>query len=215
MRTATGSALISTGNTRVLCAASVSEKTPDWLAGTGRGWVTAEYGMLPASTGERREGSRFRPDSRSLEIKRLIGRCLRAVTDLQALGPRTIWVDCDVIEADGGTRTASVTGAFVALHGALKKLAGQGVLDGIPLTDSVAAVSVGVVGGRVLLDLNYEEDSMAEVDLNVAMTGSGKFVEIQGTAEMTPFGHEALEKMLDYARKGILELSSVQTECLK
>lgn len=215
MRTATGSALIQTGNTRVLCAASVSEKTPEWLAGTGKGWVTAEYGMLPASTGERREGSRFRADSRSLEIKRFIGRCLRAVTDLEALGRRTIWIDCDVIEADGGTRTASVTGAYVALHEALRKLAGEGVFDDIPLTDSVAAVSAGVVGGEVLLDLNYEEDSAADVDLNVAMTGSGKFVEIQGTAEETPFGQEALDKMLDYARKGIAGLLAAQAACLR
>ncbi len=214
MRTAAGSALIQTGNTRVLCAASVSEKTPDWLE-AGKGWVTAEYGMLPASTGERREGSRFRADSRSLEIKRLIGRCLRAVTDLEALGSRTIWVDCDVIEADGGTRTASVTGAYVALNEALKNLAEKGVFDKIPLIDSVAAVSAGVVGGQGLLDLNYEEDSGAEVDLNVAMTGSGRFVEIQGTAEEKPFDEQALNKMLDYARKGIAELSAIQSECLR
>jgi len=211
---AQGSVLIHTGRTRVLCAASITERVPDWLAASGQGWVTAEYGMLPASTGRRREGSRFRPDSRSQEIKRFIGRCLRAITDLDAIGRRTVWIDCDVIEADGGTRTASVTGAYIALHDALDKLAQKGGITKFPLTDSVAAVSVGLVDEKVLLDLDYREDSAAEVDMNIAMTGSGKFIEIQGTAEQDPFDTAVLDKMIGFARKGIGELTGFQRRCL-
>ena len=215
MRSAAGSALIEMGRTRVICAASISEKVPDWMVTSGRGWVTAEYGMLPASTAVRRDASRTRPDSRSLEIQRLIGRCLRAVTNLDALGQRTIWVDCDVIEADGGTRTAGVTGAYIALHDALEKLVRGGAFQKIPLTDSIAAVSVGMVKGKILLDLDYQEDSAAEVDMNVAMTGSGKIVEIQGTAEKTPFDKTVLDKMLALARKGIDSLTRLQKKCFE
>ena len=215
MRSAAGSALLEMGRTRVLCAASISDKVPDWMNSTGRGWVTAEYGMLPASTAVRREASRTRPDSRSLEIQRLIGRCLRAVTNLEALGQRTIWIDCDVIEADGGTRTAAVTGAYIAMHDALQKLVREGVLSRIPLMDSVAAVSVGMVKGEILLDLDYSEDSAAEVDMNVAMTGSGKIVEIQGTAEKTPFDTSVLDEMLALARKGIVFLTRLQQKCFE
>jgi len=212
---AAGSALIATGRTRVLCAASVVEKVPAWLESAGKGWVTAEYGMLPASTGERREKSRSKQDSRSLEIQRLIGRCLRAVTDLDTLGPRTIWIDCDVLEADGGTRTAAVTGAYIAIYDAVQKLIRDGNLKTSPLKESVAAVSVGLVDGELLLDLNYEEDSVAGVDMNIAMAGANSFIEIQGTAEKSPFDAATLDKMLALAKKGIEELFRLQQECLK
>ena len=209
---AEGSALIEMGDTRVLCTASVEEKVPPFLKGTGQGWVTAEYSMLPRSTHTRtvREVTRGRPSGRSLEIQRLIGRSLRAVVDLKALGERTIWIDCDVLQADGGTRTASITGAFVALYDALEYLRKTGTLKEKPIKDFVAAVSVGIYKGVPILDLNYEEDSEAEVDMNVVMTGKGKFVEIQGTAEHSPFDREALDKMLALAQKGIGELVEFQ-----
>lgn len=215
LKNADGSVFIETGNTRVLCAATVSEKVPDWMSDKGSGWVTAEYGMLPASTSERRNGSRARRDSRSLEIQRLIGRCLRAVTDLKALGPRTVWIDCDVIDADGGTRTASVTGSYVALRDALDKLVAKGKLNKTPLIDEVAAVSVGIVNGEALLDLDYSEDSSAQVDMNVAMTGAGKFVEVQGTAEGMPFSYTEFNEMIEIARRGIEELLLFQRKCLE
>ena len=209
---AEGSALIEMGDTRVLCTASVEEKVPPFLKGTGQGWVTAEYSMLPRSTHTRtvREVTRGRPSGRSLEIQRLIGRSLRAVVDLKALGERTIWIDCDVLQADGGTRTASITGAFVALYDALEYLRKTGTLKEKPIKDFLAAVSVGIYKGVPILDLNYEEDSEAEVDMNVVMTGKGKFVEIQGTAEHSPFDREALDKMLALAQKGIGELVEFQ-----
>lgn len=214
LRNAAGSVLIEAGNTRLICAASISDKVPDWLKGKGKGWVTAEYAMLPASTSDRRDGTRTKRDSRSLEIQRLIGRCLRAVIDLKALGERTVWLDCDVIDADGGTRTAAVTGAYIALYEALDKIVKSGEIPAVPLTDSIAAISVGIVDGEAMLDLNYQEDSTAQVDMNIAMTGSGKFVEIQGTAEHTPFDGEMLDKMLDLARKGMKELFELQRKCL-
>ena len=178
--TATGSALIAEGGTRVICTASVAEEVPRWLQGKGRGWVTAEYGMLPASTGDRkaRDVSRGRPDGRTVEIQRLIGRALRGVVDFTALGERTVWIDCDVLEADGGTRCAAITGGYVALEVALRRLVEEGLLPAVPLTQSVAAVSCGVVDGRSLLDLDYSEDSAAEVDMNVVMTGDGGLVEV-------------------------------------
>jgi ribonuclease PH len=180
MRTATGSALISMGETRVICTASVQESVPRWLLGSGRGWVTAEYGMLPASTGERkqRDVAKGRPDGRTVEIQRLIGRSLRAIIDFNALGERTIYIDCDVLQADGGTRCASITGGMVALRLACEAVVGAGLLERVPLTGSVAAVSCGIVGGEALLDLDYSEDSTAEVDANVVMTGDGGLVEV-------------------------------------
>jgi len=215
--TAEGSALISVGNTRVLCAASIEETIPQFLRGTGKGWITAEYSMLPRATVERtaREITKGRPSGRTQEIQRLIGRSLRSVADLAALGERTIILDCDVLQADGGTRTASITGAYVALALALDQLVKFGVLKSIPLKDSVAAVSVGVVGGEAVLDLSYEEDARAEVDMNVVMTGSGRFVEIQATAEQTPFHDEQLGRLLELSRRGIRELFEVQKGILK
>ena len=214
LRHAEGSALIEVGVTRVLCAASVEETVPPFLRGKGRGWVTAEYGMLPRSTHTRsdREASRGRIGGRTHEIQRLIGRSLRAVTNLDALGERSIWIDCDVIEADGGTRTAAITGAYVALALALRKLEAAGVLTAPPLTDSVAAVSVGVVERRLCLDLEYEEDSRAEVDMNVVMTGDGRFIEVQGTAEGLPFERRELDELLALAEGGIRELTALQEE---
>src|SRR5918996_5943320 len=195
VRTATGSALMEAGGTRVICTASVDEDVPRWMKGEGRGWVTAEYGMLPASTGERkkRDVSRGRPDGRTVEIQRLIGRALRGVIDFEALGERTVWIDCDVLEADGGTRCAAITGGYVALELALRGLMGEGKIDRLPLTGSVAAVSCGIVGGRALLDLDYSEDSTAEVDANVVMTGDGGLVEVQATAERTPLSRASLD----------------------
>jgi ribonuclease PH len=188
MRTATGSALIACGGTRVICTASVQESVPRWLMGQGRGWMTAEYGMLPASTGERRQRdvSKGRPDGRTVEIQRLIGRSLRGIADLGALGERTIYIDCDVLEADGGTRCASITGGYVALALAIRRLKEEGKLTKDPLTGNIAAVSCGIVDGTPLLDLDYPEDSTAEVDANVVMTGDGGLVEVQATAERTP-----------------------------
>jgi ribonuclease PH len=212
MSSATGSALIAVGGTRVICTASVEEEVPRWMAGGGRGWVTAEYGMLPASTGERkkRDVSRGRPDGRTVEIQRLIGRSLRGVIDFEALGERTVWIDCDVLEADGGTRCAAITGGYVALEVALRRLQGEGAFDRVPLTGSVAAVSCGVVDGRPLLDLDYSEDSVAEVDANVVMTGDGTLVEVQATAERTPLSRAHLDELLSLAATGIERLRAVQ-----
>jgi ribonuclease PH len=212
VRTATGSALISVGETRVICTASAEDKVPRWMAGKGRGWVTAEYGMLPASTGERkaRDATRGRQDGRTVEIQRLIGRSLRTVVDLAALGEHTIWLDCDVLQADGGTRTASITGAYVALALACRALQDAGKLEASPLTGSVAAVSAGMVGGAALLDLDYGEDSTAEVDANVVMTGDGGLVEVQATAERTPLSRAHLDELLALAELGIAELRLLQ-----
>ena len=211
--TAAGSALISCGGTRVICTASIEEKVPRWMAGSGRGWVTAEYGMLPASTGERkkRDASRGKQDGRTIEIQRLIGRSLRAVVDLDALGERSVWVDCDVLEADGGTRCASITGAGVALALAFKGLLESGQLEKDPMTDGgSAAVSCGVVGGIPLLDLDYSEDSTAEVDANVVMTGNGGLVEVQATSERTPLSRAHLDDLLELASGGITDLLAAQ-----
>jgi ribonuclease PH len=209
---AEGSVLIEAGRTRVICTASVEDRVPPFLRNSGKGWVTAEYGMLPRATSTRtqREASQGKVGGRTQEIQRLIGRSLRAVTKLPALGERSIYLDCDVIQADGGTRTASITGAFVALALALEKLNQRGVLKTFPLTDYVAATSVGIVDGEVLLDLAYEDDSRAEVDMNVVKTGDGRFIEIQGTAESIPFGREALNTLLDLADAGIRELIDKQ-----
>jgi ribonuclease PH len=212
VRTATGSALISMGETRVICTASVQGSVPRWLAGSGRGWVTAEYGMLPASTGERkqRDISKGRADGRTVEIQRLIGRALRGVIDFRALGERTIYVDCDVLQADGGTRCASITGGMVALSLACARLIKQGDLKRSPLTSSVAAISCGIVGGVPLLDLDYSEDSTAEVDANVVMTGDGGLVEVQATAERTPLTRAHLDDLLALAADGIQALRRIQ-----
>src|SRR5579875_1865187 len=208
--TATGSVLISVGETRVICTASAESRVPRWMAGGGRGWVTAEYGMLPASTGERkpRDVSRGRPDGRSIEIQRLIGRSLRGVVDFQALGERTITIDCDVLTADGGTRCASITGAMVEL--ACRRLVAEGALERYPLTGTVAAVSTGIVDGVPLLDLDYAEDSSAEVDANVVMTGEGGLVEVQATAERTPLSRAHLDDLLELAAGGIEALRAAQ-----
>jgi ribonuclease PH len=210
---ADGSVLFSMGKTRVLCAATLAEETPRWLRGTGRGWVTGEYAMLPASTRERssREVNKGRPGGRTQEIQRLIGRALRSVTDLDRLGERMVTVDCDVLQADAGTRTASITGGYVALALALRKL---GADAGALLKDSVAAVSVGLVDGEARLDLCYDEDAGAEVDFNVVMTGGGELVEVQGTAEGSPFSRAQLDGLLDLSAAGIAELSKIQAEAL-
>ena len=212
VKTATGSTLITCGETRVICTASVQESVPRWMAGKGRGWVTAEYGMLPASTGERkpRDVSKGRADGRTVEIQRLIGRSLRGVVDFEALGERTVYVDCDVLTADGGTRCASITGGYVALELALGRLVAEGKLKAVPLTGSVAAVSCGVVGGTPLLDLDYAEDSTAEVDANVVMTGEGGLVEVQATAERTPLSRAHLDDLLALAQHGIDGLRAAQ-----
>lgn len=214
--TATGSALISAGETRVICTASHTEGVPRWLSGSGRGWVTAEYGMLPASTGDRRQRdvSKGRPDGRTVEIQRLIGRSLRGVVDFKALGENTLYLDCDVLTADGGTRCASITGAYVALALACDALRGRGVLAASPLTGSLAAVSCGMVGGTPLLDLDYSEDSTAEVDANVVMTGEGGLVEVQATAERTPLSRANLDELLALAAKGIDELRAAQERAI-
>ncbi|HEY7409834.1 MAG TPA: ribonuclease PH [Vicinamibacteria bacterium] len=213
---AEGSALIEVGDTRVVCTVSVEERVPPFLKGGGEGWITSEYGMLPRSTTTRtqREVSKGRPSGRTHEIQRLIGRSLRAVVDLRALGERTLWVDCDVIQADGGTRTASITGAFVAMVEAMRTLKAAGGLQEIPVTDFVAATSVGKVAGAILLDLNYDEDSKAEVDMNVVKTGRGGFVEIQGTAEDAPFSEDEMHALLGAAQKGIDELVALQGKAL-
>ncbi len=216
LTTAAGSALIAVGATRVICTASVEEKVPRWMAGRRRGWVTAEYGMLPASTGQRkaRDVSRGRPDGRTVEIQRLIGRSLRGVVDFAVLGERTIYLDCDVLQADGGTRCASITGAQVALELACGRLLGDGRLERWPLTGAVAAVSCGMVGGRALLDMDYSEDSGAEVDANVVMTGEGGLVEVQATAERTPLSRAHLDDLLALAAAGISQLRIVQQAAL-
>ena len=213
---AAGSVLFSMGKTRVLCAATASNEPPRWLRGTGKGWVTAEYSMLPASTTERssREVNRGRPGGRTQEIQRLIGRSLRAVIDLDRMGERTITVDCDVLQADAGTRTAAITGGYVALALAVRALAEERVVPGDLLRDSVAAVSVGVIDGESRLDLCYEEDVSASVDCNVVMTGSGLLVEVQGTAEGEPFAREQLDELLDLAAGGVAQLTKVQREAL-
>ncbi|MDO8187491.1 ribonuclease PH [Conexibacter sp. JD483] len=212
VRSATGSALISVGDTRVICTASIEESVPRWMAGRGSGWLTAEYGMLPASTGRRkpRDATKGRVDGRSVEIQRLIGRSLRGVVDLDALGERTVYVDCDVLQADGGTRCAAITGGWVALRRALDRLVAEGRLERLPLTGSVAAVSAGVVGGVPLLDLDYPEDSSAEVDANVVMTGDGGLVEVQATAERTPLSRAHLDELLALAEAGIEQLRAAQ-----
>jgi ribonuclease PH len=212
VRTATGSALIEMGGTRVICTASAAEEVPRWLAGGGRGWVTAEYGMLPASTGDRkaRDVTKGRPDGRTVEIQRLIGRAVRGVVDMTALGEYTIYLDCDVLQADGGTRCASITGAYVALALACRSLEDRGALARSPLTGTVAAVSCGVVDGLPLLDLDYSEDSVAEVDANVVMAGDGGLVEVQATAERTPLSRAHLDELLGLAAGGIEELRAVQ-----
>lgn len=211
-----GSVLIEVGDTKVICTATIDEGVPPFLRNKGTGWVTAEYSMLPRSTHSRsqREASRGKVGGRTHEIQRLIGRALRSVTDMEKLGERTVWIDCDVIQADGGTRTASITGSYVALHDALNKLKNEGVISEIPLTDSLAAISVGIVQGEACLDLNYVEDSSAEVDMNFVMTGSGKYVEVQGTAEEAPFGREEMEMMTDLAAQGINQLTEIQKKVL-
>lgn len=212
VRTADGSALISIGETRVICTASIADEVPRWLRGSGRGWVTGEYAMLPASTGERKErdSRRGRPDGRSVEIQRLIGRALRVVVDFEALGERAVWVDCDVLQADGGTRCASITGAYVAIALGCARLLAEGRIERLPLIGSVAAVSCGIVADTPLLDLDYPEDSSAEVDANVVMTGEGALVEVQATAEGMPLDRAHLDDLLALAAKGIAELREAQ-----
>jgi ribonuclease PH len=216
VRTASGSALISVGETRVICTASVQESVPRWLTGRGRGWVTAEYGMLPASTGERkqRDVTKGRADGRSVEIQRLIGRSLRGVIDFEALGERTVYIDCDVLQADGGTRCASITGGMVALRLATDRLIRAGLLTRSPMTGTVAAVSAGIVDGVPLLDLDYSEDSTAEVDANVVMTGAGGLVEVQATAERTPLSRAHLDDLLALAAGGIEQLRAAQDQAV-
>ncbi len=216
VRTATGSALISVGETRVICTASAQDGVPRWMTGKGRGWVTAEYGMLPASTGERkqRDATRGRQDGRTIEIQRLIGRSLRVAIDFEALGERTVYLDCDVLQADGGTRCASITGAYVALSLACKRLRAQGQLERSPLTGALAAVSCGIIDGTPLLDLDYSEDSTAEVDANVVMTGDGGLVEVQATAERTPLSLAHLDELLALAAAGIEQLRVVQEQAI-
>lgn len=212
-----GSVLIAVGKTRVICTASIEDSVPPFLRGRNRGWVTSEYAMLPRATETRtpRESSRGRVSGRTHEIQRLIGRSLRSVTRLQDLGERTAWVDCDVIQADGGTRTASITGAFVALALALQGLVDRGTLPALPIKDYVAATSVGVVDGAPLLDLNYQEDSRAQVDMNVVQTGAGSLVEVQGTAEGDPFSRQALTALMDLAGEGISRLVEIQKSLIR
>lgn len=207
-----GSVLVEMGETKVICGVSVEEKVPPFLRNSGKGWLTAEYSMLPRSTHTRniRESVTGRVGGRTHEIQRLIGRALRGIVNLDIIGERTLWVDCDVIQADGGTRTASITGGYVALVDALWSLKKRGVIQKIPLRDSIAAISVGLVNGEILLDLSYEEDSQAEVDMNFVMTGKGQLIEIQGTAEKTPFSKEQLDVMYQYAHKGIVEITRQQ-----
>ncbi len=210
---AEGSCLIQIGNTRVVCTASVEELVPTFLKGSGNGWVTAEYGMIPRSCQTR--VPRNKSSGRNYEIQRLVGRSLRAITEMRGLGERTIWIDCDVIQADGGTRTASITGSFIALVDCFARLKDTGLIQAMPIKDFIAAISVGIVGGELCLDLTYKEDSHADVDMNVVMTGKGEFVEIQGTAEKSPFKKEEMDKLLDLAKAGILELIDKQRNLLK
>jgi ribonuclease PH len=215
VRTASGSALISVGETRVICTASATEDVPRWRKGSGLGWVTAEYGMLPASTGDRKPRDKGgRQDGRSVEIQRLIGRAVRGVVDFSKLGENSIYLDCDVLQADGGTRCASITGAYVALALAVDSLIEKGAIKGSPLTQSVAAVSAGIVDGEALLDLDYPEDSSAEVDANVVMTGDGGLVEVQATAERTPLSRASLDELIGLADAGITELRALQDEAI-
>lgn len=213
---AEGSCLVEMGETKVICTASIDSSVPRWMQGRGKGWVTAEYSMLPRSTTERvrRDVDKGRPSGRTQEIQRLIGRSLRAVTDMEVLGERTVWLDCDVMRADGGTRTASITGAFVALAEAFRWLQDKELVESSPLLDSVSAVSVGIVGGVPCLDLNYAEDSTAQVDMNVVMTGAGKLVEVQGTAEQGAFERSELDRLLDLATSGIGQLTAHQQRAL-
>lgn len=217
MPNAEGSCLVAMGDTKVICTATLESSVPRWMQGRGVGWVTAEYSMLPRSTDERvpREVNKGRPSGRTQEIQRLIGRSLRAVTDMKLLGERTVWIDCDVLQADGGTRTASITGAFVALAHAFAKLQDKGQMETTPLIDSVSAVSVGIVDGTPCLDLNYAEDSTAQVDMNVVMTGAGRIVEVQGTAEQGAFQRSELDELLDLATTGIADLSGRQEQALR
>ncbi len=211
---AEGSVLIEVGDTKVICTASVEERLPVWCKNESKGWITAEYNMLPRSTGHRTARDRSRPNSRSLEIQRLIGRSLRSVTNLRELGEHTITIDCDVIQADGGTRTASITGAFVAMAEAMQWMVNHGKIKRIPISDFIAATSVGRLGGQIILDLCYEEDSAADVDMNIVMTGNGRFVEIQGSGEESTFSREDADKMLDLARDGIAWLVQYQKQIL-
>ena len=214
VESADGSCLISIGKTRVICTASVNETVPRWMMGRGKGWVTAEYAMLPASTGERkqRDVSKGKQDGRGVEIQRLIGRSLRVVVDFKALGERSVYVDCDVLEADGGTRCAAITGGYIALRQAFQKLLDKKTIETMPLTGSIAAISVGMVDGRALCDLDYSEDSTAEVDANVVMTGDGGLVEVQATAERTPLSRASLDDLLALAEGGIARLREVQEQ---
>lgn len=209
-----GSVLIEMGNTKVICTATVEESTAKHLTGTGKGWVTAEYAMLPGSTGTRKKREKGKPDGRSVEIQRLIGRSLRSVVDMEKLGERSIWIDCDVIQADGGTRTASITGGYIAMIQAMQWMKEQGMIEEIPVTAAVSAVSVGIVDGECILDLCYAEDSHAQVDMNVIMTDKGEFIEVQGTGEEAPFTREELMKLLDLAAKGCSDLHKIQKEIL-
>ena len=209
-----GSVLIETGNTKVICTASVENSTARHLAGTGKGWVTAEYGMLPGSTGTRKKRDKNKQDGRSVEIQRLIGRSLRSVVDMEKLGERTIWIDCDVIQADGGTRTASITGAYIAMVQAMQWMKEQGMIEEIPVTAYVSAISVGIVDGEPLLDLCYQEDSNAQVDMNLIMTDKGEFIELQGTGEEAPFTRAQLMELLELGEKGCRELHEIQKEIL-
>jgi len=216
IKTADGSVLIEMGDTKVICTAKLEDRVPPFLRNSGKGWITAEYGMLPGSSQERvgRESSRGKIGGRTHEIQRLVGRSLRAIADLKCLGERTIWIDCDVIQADGGTRTASITGAYVALAEAARGWLARGIININPLKDSVAAVSIGIIDGKILLDLCYEEDSKAQVDMNFVMTGSGKFIEVQGTAESSPFTRKQMERMAEIAQGGIKELMKAQKKIL-
>jgi ribonuclease PH len=216
IKTADGSALIEVGNTKVICTVKLEERAPQFLRNSGKGWITAEYGMLPGSSQVRigRESTRGRIGGRTHEIQRLIGRSLRAIADLKSFGERTIWVDCDVIQADGGTRTASITGAYVALVQAVRRWLGKGIINADPIRDAVAAVSIGIVEGKILLDLAYDEDSRADVDMNFVMTGSGKFIEVQGTAESAPFTKKQMERMTEIAEQGIGELLKAQQKMI-
>ena len=216
LQTAEGSALIEVGNTRVLCAATIEQSVPQFLRGSGRGWVTAEYSMLPRATITRtpREISKGRPSGRTQEIQRLIGRSMRSVVDMAALGEQTVILDCDVLQADGGTRTASITGAFVAMGLALTRMVECGALKKLPVKDCVAAISAGIVGGELLVDLCYEEDSRADVDMNVVMTAAGRFVEVQATAEQTPFDDAQMARLLEMTRAAIPQLIAKQKEIL-
>ncbi len=216
IKTADGSVLIEMGDTKVICTAKLEERVPPFLRNTGKGWITAEYGMLPGSSQVRigRESSRGKIGGRTHEIQRLIGRSLRAIADLKSMGERSVWIDCDVIQADGGTRTASITGAYVALTEAVRGWLERGILTANPIKDAVAAVSIGMVDGKVLLDLCYEEDSKADVDMNFVMTGSGKFIEVQGTAESAPFTRKQMERMSEIAQQGIKELLQAQKKVI-